>query len=68
MQWYPRVHRDCQLEMVDGEYATIIGMLKRNDTAQRRYMSVMNLEFEVDPAELAKLRGVSSPSGESLPL
>ena len=57
LQFYPRLHRDCQLEMQDGEYATLVGTVIKNKTVHRVSMSIMLLEFTVKPGVLASLRG-----------
>ena len=63
LQYYPRVHRDCQLWMQDGEYATLVGTVTKNKTVHRVSMSIMILEFAVQPGVLASLRGESQASG-----
>ena len=68
LQYYPRLHRDCQLEMQDGEYATLVGSITKNRTIHKFSMSIMILEFLVQPGVLASLSGQSLPPGTSTPI
>ena len=56
LQYYPRLHKDCQLQMQDGEYATLVGTVTKNKTVNRVSMTIMILEFTVQPNFLAELR------------
>ena len=64
LECYPRLHRDCQLEFCDEGYSTLIGtIVKHNLYVTPSGMSVLTLDFEVNPLELARLRGDSATAG-----
>ena len=55
LQYYPRDYQTCEYALRDGQYATVVGTVVKNDGRAMRERSCMDITLEVDPDFLREI-------------
>ena len=55
LQYYPRDYQTCEYALRDGQYATVVGTVVKNDGRAMRERSCMDITLEVDPDFLREM-------------
>ena len=64
LHFFPRMYKDYQFCMVDGENATLVGTVVSNNCSIAINMTTMKLGVDVDVDHLAKLGRATQSSGK----